>query len=124
QGAEVTGCLVVMANRVLAPDVPVIRLLRFFGGRRSSRRPECDPPDTVELAVVDLVARDQPVERLEHAPWERVGTFDRARLAEKREHGLEVRSAEPRHGASENTTKVVWTQSRARRILASQSREG
>ena len=117
QGVEFTRYLVVAANRMLVPDVPVSRLVRPIDLAWENLLPENGLPDAVELVIDDLIAGNEPVERFEQRPRERVGPVDRARLAEELDHGLQIRVAEPRHGASENTTNVVWTQPGARRIL-------
>src|SRR5580765_7611411 len=56
QGVELTGCLVVAANRMLVPDVPVGRLLRPIGLAWENLLPQNGLPDAVELVKGDFIA--------------------------------------------------------------------
>ena len=81
-----TRRLVLVAHRMVFPDVPVGRLLRALGFAGKLTQADGSSSDAVELAVAHRVVGDQPAQRIEEGLRERVRPFDRGRVAEELEN--------------------------------------
>src|SRR6478735_2020982 len=103
--------LVVVADRVVVPSLPVIQVslsrVRHVWGRRDDEFPLCDP---VELAERHGVARYEPLEGGEERGREGLVAFDRSYLGDEPADALEITGVEALHLVTKDTTNVTWTQ--------------